>query len=602
MRFGLLSIIIGFFLLFSSFDHFENKNIGASFNSKTDILLSDHYSKETSFFDGANLINPVNGATNVPVNTTITWREVPGIIGYFITLGTTPGGNDLVDMQATGSATSFTPPLGLPENTTIYVTITLFIPNQGNIDCREESFTTEDVTVPPVCTTLTTPVNGETNVSTDTNISWLFAPGATGYRISIGTTANGSEIINDLNVGNTLSFDPPADFPNATEIFVRITPFNENGDAQDCIEESFITGMLIVRPECTSLILPLNGAINVPLNTPVQWNPVPGAISYRVSIGLTPGGTEVLNNSNFETTSLPFIELEPNTIFFVTITPINMAGEAIGCISESFTTAMGCLFVDPITQEEVNLIPELEFPDTFALCLDNLPLNLSAPPGFDGYRWFMLLENSEVQIANTIDVDIIEEGNYRLEVFNNFNQFGTIVECSNSQDFTVSASEIATIVSIEVNSFTPDNNNTITVSVIGNGDYEYALNSIEGPYQSSNTFNNVSAGFNTVFVRDRNGCGIVQQEIVVVGFPNFFTPNGDGVNDFWQVFADNNPIFDNANIFIFDRFGKLLKQMNTLSEGWDGTFNGARLPSTDYWFKISLQDGNDFTGHFSLVR
>lgn len=553
------------------------------------------------FFDGATLINPVDGATNVPVNTTIEWTPVPGIIGYFITLGTTPGGNDLADMQATGSATSYTPPLGLPENTTIYVRITLFIPNADNITCQEESFTTEDVTVPPPCTVLTNPLNGSISVSTDTNISWTFAPSATSYRISIGTTPGGTDIINDINVGNTLTFNPPVDFPNDTQIYVLVTPVNENGDAVGCIEESFTTGTIIIRPNCTSLISPMNGAINVPLSIPLMWNPVPGAIGYRVSIGLTPGGTEILNNAVFTGTAAPVLNFEPNTILFVTITPFNAAGDALNCTGESFATSMGCNFIDPITGEMVNLIPELEFPDAFFLCLDDLPLNINAPAGFDGYRWIRLnSNNTETLLSDTVNVAIDESGDYRLEVFNNFDQFGTIVACENSQNFTVSTSEIATIIGIEVDDITQ--NNSITVLVEGSGDYEYSLNNIDGPYQSSNLFTNVSAGFSTVYVRDRNGCGIAQEVVAVVGFPNFFTPNNDGFNDRWQIFSDNQPLLQNATIFIFNRFGKLLKQMTTESEGWDGTFNGSPLPSSDYWFRINLLDGREFTGHFSLKR
>ncbi len=608
MRFGLpIFLLILLFSLFFSLQFSEEKtNFHTSYfenlipkNRNVNNLEST--TANYMFFDGAMLLDPVDGAVDVPVDVTITWREVPGTIGYFITLGSTPGGNDIINRQAVGSATSFTLPLGLPENTTIYVTITIFIPNGDDIDCREESFTTEDVVDPPGCTLLRNPINGSTGVSIDTNISWNFAPGATAYRISIGTTAGGTEIINDLDVGNVLNLNPPVDFPLNTQIFVRVTPFNENGDAVNCNEESFTTAALIMRPDCTLLTTPVNGSINVPLNTPVTWNAVPGAIGYRVSIGLTPMGTEVLNNAIFNTTSIPVINFEANTIFFVTIIPFNMEGDAIGCISESFTTAMGCLFIDPITQEEVNLIPTLDFPDAFFLCLNDVPLLIEGPDGFDGYRWFLINDNTtETQISNTFFVDIFEPGNYRLEVFNNFDQFGTIVECANSQVFTVTASEIPTITNVEVFDISQDNR--ITIFVEGQGDYEYALNNSNGPYQDSPVFNNVSVGFNIVFVRDRNDCGVVSQEVAVIGFPNFFTPNGDGFNDFWQIFGNSSPVLNGANIFIFDRFGKLLRQIDVNSIGWDGNFNGRQLPSTDYWFRILLQDGRDFTGHFSLKR
>jgi gliding motility-associated-like protein len=57
-----------------------------------------------------------------------------------------------------------------------------------------------------------------------------------------------------------------------------------------------------------------------------------------------------------------------------------------------------------------------------------------------------------------------------------------------------------------------------------------------------------------------------------------------------------------AKIYIFDRFGKLLAQIDPNGEGWDGRFNGFQMPSTDYWFSIELKDGTVKKGHFSLVR
>ncbi|MEO1033296.1 MAG: T9SS type B sorting domain-containing protein, partial [Bacteroidota bacterium] len=58
----------------------------------------------------------------------------------------------------------------------------------------------------------------------------------------------------------------------------------------------------------------------------------------------------------------------------------------------------------------------------------------------------------------------------------------------------------------------------------------------------------------------------------------------------------------NTSILIFDRHGKLLRELDPLGPGWDGTYNGAKMPSSDYWFKVELQDGRTFTSHFSLKR
>ena len=92
----------------------------------------------------------------------------------------------------------------------------------------------------------------------------------------------------------------------------------------------------------------------------------------------------------------------------------------------------------------------------------------------------------------------------------------------------------------------------------------------------------------------------------MIGYPQFFTPNGDGINDTWQIIGiEGIPI---SQIYIFDRFGKLLKQLDPDGIGWDGTYNGAEMPATDYWFKIIYLEGDttptqkEFTAHFSLKR
>ena len=125
---------------------------------------------------------------------------------------------------------------------------------------------------------------------------------------------------------------------------------------------------------------------------------------------------------------------------------------------------------------------------------------------------------------------------------------------------------------------------------------------------TSNTFIGVSPGYHVVTVRDLNGCGIGTDQALVIDYPRFFTPNGDGYNDTWHIEGiQSRPL---ADIYIFDRYGKLLKQLSPLGDGWDGTYNGKLMPSTDYWFTITLDMlyGDDvsliktFKGHFSLKR
>jgi gliding motility-associated-like protein len=110
----------------------------------------------------------------------------------------------------------------------------------------------------------------------------------------------------------------------------------------------------------------------------------------------------------------------------------------------------------------------------------------------------------------------------------------------------------------------------------------------------------MECGVYQVYVKDANGCGTDVKEVVLMHYPNFFTPNGDGTHDKWRVkYSAKEPDF---TVDIFDRYGKLITSFGSQSEGWDGTLNGIQLPSTDYWFVVTREDGRELRGHFAMLR
>ena len=165
--------------------------------------------------------------------------------------------------------------------------------------------------------------------------------------------------------------------------------------------------------------------------------------------------------------------------------------------------------------------------------------------------------------------------------------------CTRSLKITINESIIATIEEkdIVVKDLTKDGNNTITIkTTLGIGDYEYAIDDITGPYQDEPIFEKVRPGSHTVYVRDKNDCGIAKMPLFVIGYKKFFTPNGDGYTDKWNLIGITKDNLPKTKIYIFDRFGKLLKQISPSGQGWDGTYNGAQLPSSDYWFTLDYTD------------
>lgn len=151
-------------------------------------------------------------------------------------------------------------------------------------------------------------------------------------------------------------------------------------------------------------------------------------------------------------------------------------------------------------------------------------------------------------------------------------------------------------VTIKVNDFS-SKNNSIQVFVASEREYEYSLDGVN--YQISSFFNQVSGGYQTVYVRGVDGCEFYKETVFVKSYPAFFTPNNDGVNDFWRL--DNFPNVK-YQIYIYTRFGKLIKEIPSITGFWDGTYQGRNLESSDYWFKVVTENGEVFYGNFSLLR
>ncbi len=443
---------------------------------------------------------PANGAIDVPVDATITWPKVDGIVGYLISLGTTPGGIEILNRRSAGLINSFTPPVGLPDDTEIYVTISLFLADQPLLICPGESFRTVDVTTPPACTQLADPTIGD--VVSMGNITWDYAPTATGYRISIGAAAGGTDIADDVDVGNVLIYRPSPALATDTPFYVTITPYNENGSSPTCREEIFTVG------------------------TPT-----------------------------------------------------------VSC--DAF-------------------IPTFNLPDRIGICGGDLPKVISAEMAASGYRWYAIhADSSESLLSETSALTINSLGRYRLEAYNIVDQAGVPSECGNSKEFTVILSEEATLIGVEI--ARDPQGVRITVNAIGNGDYEYALDTENGAYQDSPVFEMVSSGEHTVYVRDKNGCGlvmrIVAQEITEKNFPKFFTPNGDGINDHWQFMPfELDGEINVQTIYIFNSYGNFIAQIDPKSKGWDGMYAGQLLPESDYWFKAISYNNREVKGHFALKR
>jgi len=289
-------------------------------------------------------------------------------------------------------------------------------------------------------------------------------------------------------------------------------------------------------------------------------------------------------DSNYNSLSSPL----PNP--FVSATQ-NVKVEVVNPISPSCTATVIIPFV-------INPLPKVQLTGDELVCSDlptftkiiNAGLMDETQKNDFTYNW--TLDGNPIDDETNYDLTVNQKGIYKVKTANNQG-------CSRTRTITVNASDKATV-QLDIVDLSLEN--SITVLASGAGEYIFSLDDENGNYQNSNTFANIPAGIHTVFVKDLNGCGIVSQEVAVLGIPNYFTPNQDGYNDTWNIKGVNDVFNAKITVRIFDRYGKLIKEISPIGDGWDGTYIGQEMPSTDYWYSIKLQDGRILKGHFSLQR
>lgn len=272
------------------------------------------------------------------------------------------------------------------------------------------------------------------------------------------------------------------------------------------------------------------------------------------------------------------------------------ADAGTGALPDSYTSAPGIIYARVVKNDtpgcygtigfalQLYPSPVLNMITPVAFC-EGSTVTLTAPAGFAGYRW----SNNVMTAQNVVGA----AGDYTIIVTNEHG-------CESSQTITVVPSPVPEIERVDITDFAE--NNSIVVNLAANPAQLYPEYSLDGVnYQPGNTFENLGPGQYTVYVRDTFGCGFDRETVYLLDYPRFFTPNGDGSNDTWRI-KFSTVAEPSLTVDIFNRFGKLIVSFNALSEGWDGTFNGAPLPADDYWFIVKRESGVEYKGHFSLLR
>ena len=229
----------------------------------------------------------------------------------------------------------------------------------------------------------------------------------------------------------------------------------------------------------------------------------------------------------------------------------------------------------------------IDMPTEAYIC-DDSGVTLTPPEGFISYEWSTGDTTPNLTIFNT--------GRYTLKVVKDFGDF----TCEAETTIVVNDAEAPIIEDIKVLDWS-QNHNSIEVTLNNNatGEFEYSVDGVN--WQSSSNFLNLPINDYTVYVRDVNCLYEVESErLFLLYYDKFFTPNNDGVNDYWQII--NSRKEEDIKIHIVNRFGRTMAILDYNDEGWDGRHNGVDLPSDDYWFRVVRNNGDVHFGHFTLKR
>ena len=409
------------------------------------------------------------------------------------------------------------------------------------------------------------------------------------------------ETLTDMNAGNFIT--NATNYPSVTKrLFVKVIDPTSNF----CSSTTSLDLVVLAIPGATTNPVPLescstNGYSSFNLTaaeTQMAGATALNTIQFKYYLNLTDAANE---NSNFisNTTNFTNTTIDYQKIYVRLNSTTNFNSETN---EECFSILELELFVRPFPENKL-----LQTPYAICVTIDDAVINpaiidtklSSSDYSFIWYNGFNGINGAEIFGQTNAVYTTSIEGNYSVRITNTTNS----ALCSIVFNFTTIKSVVPFSITAnpaELIAFGTDN--TFTAQVIPASDnFLFALDNSD--WQTSPVFTNVPLGVHTLRVTDSYFCGQLSTVVIVADFPKYFTPNGDGFNDFWIL--KGALIFDFITVYIYDRYGKLLQEINPKVAGWDGTFNGKPLPADDYWFKIIYEKNQikkEFMSHFTLKR
>lgn len=357
-----------------------------------------------------------------------------------------------------------------------------------------------------------------------------------------GVTKHYYPTLADLNAG-TNEITNWANFPAAagTTIHVKVIT------AQGCTDNALIT--LNHYPVVTVNNATLRSCSNETDPSTATFNLTAALATTQTGVikEYFPSLTDAINGTN--EISTPETHTAPNGVAYIKV----IDGNGCYAIAEVTLTVIPPVYSDVLKDK--------------IICIED-KTTLDAGSGFDEYEWSTG--------ATTQTISDVTVGTYWVKLRTG--------DCTVTQNVKVIASEQPVITSVDV-SFT-----TITVHANGGTPaYQYSMDNVN--WQDSNVFNKISRGVHRVYVKDSYDCEPMEVTVTVPNIINVITPNGDGMNDV----IDYSALSEKTDLTfsIYDRYGSKLHQGDKTNQyRWDGTVNGRKVPTGNYWYSVTWSENN----------
>ncbi len=381
---------------------------------------------------------------------------------------------------------------------------------------------------------------------------------------------------------------------------------------------------------CNGLVTPMDGATGVSTDTHFSWNAVDGATGYVLNVGTASGGIDIVENEQLGTVTSynPTVSLPSGSEIFVSVVPFRNRELINTCIEISFRTSglavpQCTMVIDPVPGNQ--LVPvnanitwigslsatgyyvTIREGDADGLLVwdrENVGNTTNAkPPRFKPQtRYFITVipYNSEGAAINCRSISFTT-GDSASET-----------SCANLTIPTAAQKNVSVTTALEWESIPNVDGYFISAGIVSGG--RDLVDNFDTGSENNYRFDRPLPYGTTIYIQISTYAGtIISDQCPPISFtteipstdpfiaaiPRFFTPNNDGFRDFWSVDSMEN--FTVTNVFVYDRYGKLLVQLAP-GQKWDGEALGSALPPDSYWYTINLSESADISGYFLLKR